>query len=61
MKYAIYFTWRDKEKDSFNVSSAKERDMNIKDMLSRKNEFNSISYCPIYKNGEYGTRINVKM
>ena len=53
MKYAIYFTWNDGFEDSFNVDSAKERDMNIKDMIARK-EFKSISYCRIYANGEYG-------
>ena len=53
MKYAIYFTWNDGFKDSFNVSSASERDMNIKNMIARK-EFKSISYCRIYANGEYG-------
>ena len=53
MKYAIYFTWNDGFEDSFNVSDAKERDMNIKEMKSRK-EFKSISWCRIYANGEYG-------
>lgn len=55
MKYAVYFTWNDGFEDSFNVDSAKERDMNIKDMIKR-NEFKSILYCPIYANGEYGMR-----
>lgn len=54
MRYAVYFTWNDGFEDSFNVDSAKERDMNIKDMISRK-EFKSISYCRIYASGEYGT------
>lgn len=58
MKYAIYFTWYDGENDSFNVDSAKERDINIKNMLSRK-EFKRIRYCKIYTNGEYGKTINV--
>lgn len=53
MKYAIYFTWNDNFQDSFNVESAKERDLNIKNMISRK-EFKEISYCRIYANGEYG-------
>ena len=53
MKYAIYFTWNDGFRDTFNVESAKERDFNIRDMLERK-DFKSISYCPIYSNGEYG-------
>lgn len=52
-RYAIYFTWNDGFKDSFNVDSAKERDMNIKNMIERK-EFKEIHYCPIYRSGEYG-------
>lgn len=55
MRYAIYFTWNDNFEDSFNVANAKEKDMNIKEMIDRK-EFKSISYCNIYANGEYGTR-----
>ena len=58
MKYAIYFTWGDNEKDSFIVNNAKERNSNIKDMIDRK-EFKEILYCKIYKNGEYGRRIKV--
>lgn len=54
MKYAIYFIWDDGFKDMFNVDNAKERDMNIKNMIKRK-EFSSISYCKIYANGEHGT------
>lgn len=53
MKYAIYFTWNDGFEDSFNVCGAKERNMNIKDMLVRK-DFKAISYCRIYASGEYG-------
>ena len=52
-KYAIYFTWNDGMEDSFNVYNAKERDMNIKVMIDRK-EFKSISYCRIYASGDYG-------
>ena len=54
MKYALYFTWNDGDKDSFNVDSAKERDLNIKDMIER-DDFTEINYCKIYANGEYGT------
>ena len=57
-KYAIYFTWNDGFEDSFNVYDAKERDMNIKDMINRK-DFKRISYCRIYSNGEYGKDITV--
>lgn len=53
MRYAIYFTWNDGFEDSFNVTNAAERDLNIKEMVERK-EFKHISYCKIYANGEYG-------
>ena len=57
-KYVIYFTWNDGFKDSFNVYDAKERDMNIKEMIDRK-DFKSISFRRIYANGEYGKNITV--
>ena len=57
-KYAIYFTWKDGFKDSINVYGAKERDMNIKEMIDRK-DFKSISFIRIYANGEYGKNITV--
>ena len=53
MKYAIYFTWNDGFEDTFNVSSAIERNINIKNMIARR-DFKSILYCCIYANGEYG-------
>ena len=53
MGYAIYFTWNDGFEDTFNVENAKERDINIKDMIARK-DFKAIRYCRIYANGEYG-------
>ena len=52
-RYAIYFTWNDGFQDSFNVYTAKERDMNINEMI-RRGDFKAIRYCRIYKNGEYG-------
>lgn len=58
MKYAIYFTWKDDTEDTFNVTDAKERDLNIKDMIGR-NDFKSISYCHIYASGEYGKHVKV--
>lgn len=58
MKYAVYFTWNDGFKDTFNVENAKERDFNINDMIQRK-DFKEISYCRIYANGEYGKEIKV--
>lgn len=59
MRYAVYFTWKDDgTKDSFNAEDAKDRDMNIKDMLDRQ-DFSSISYCKIYADGEYGKTIKV--
>lgn len=51
--YAIYFTWNDGTEDAINVRDAEDRDLNIKDMIIRK-EFKEISYCRIYANGEYG-------
>ena len=57
-KYAIYITWNDGFKDTFNVYDAKERDMNIKEMIDRK-DFKSISFRRIYANGEYGKKITV--
>jgi hypothetical protein len=57
-RYAIYFTWNDGFEDSFNVDSAKERDMNIKEMVERK-DFKEICYSRIFANGEYGKRIKV--
>ena len=59
MKYAIYFTWKDGTKDSFNVYDAKTRDWNINEMIERK-DFVNISYCKIYASGEYGERKVVK-
>lgn len=58
MRYAIYFTWNDGTEDTMNVNDAKDRDLNIKSMVKR-NEFLSISYCKIYRNGEYGLRVKV--
>ena len=55
MRYALYWTWNDGFEDTAIVYSAKERDVNIKDLIDRK-EFKAISYCPIYVNGEYGAR-----
>lgn len=56
--YAIYFIWNDGFEDSFNVADAKERDMNIKEMIDRK-DFKTISYCRIYVSGAYGKRVTV--
>ena len=56
-RYAVYFTWNDGFEDSFNVYTAKERDMNIREMIKRK-DFKEISYCRIYSNGEYGMTVN---
>ncbi len=55
MKYAVYFTWNDGTEDSFNVDNKAERDMNIREMIGR-NDFKKISYCRIYRSGEYGKR-----
>lgn len=58
MRYAVYFTWNDGTEDSFNCENAKERDLNIRDML-KSNNFRYIAYERIYKSGEYGKRIVV--
>ena len=59
MRYAVYFTWKnDGFKDSFIAADRNDRDVNIRQMLDRK-EFKEISYCKIYKNGEYGKHVNV--
>lgn len=52
-KYAVYFTWNDGFEDTFNCKDAKERDMNIKQMIAR-GEFSEIRYCRIYASGEHG-------
>lgn len=57
-RYAIYFTWNDGFEDSFNVPNAKERDLNIRQMIARK-EFKRIRFCRIYASGEYGKEITV--
>ena len=57
-RWAVYFTWNDGTEDSFNCTDAKERDMNIKEMIARK-DFKAISYCRIYADGEYGKDIKV--
>lgn len=57
-KYAIYFTWKDGTEDSFNVSTAKERDDDIKEMISR-NAFSRIEWCRIYADGSYGINYRV--
>lgn len=53
MRYAIYFTWNDGFEDAVTVEDRMERDLTIKDMLKRY-DFKKISYCKIYRNGEYG-------
>lgn len=58
MRYAIYFKWNDGFEDSFNAEDAKDRDLNIKEMVAR-GDFSEISYCRIYANGEYGKRTKV--
>lgn len=57
-KYAVYFVWNDGFEDAISVADAKERDLNIKDMLKRK-DFKSIEWCRIYANGEYGKHTKV--
>ena len=57
-RYAVYFEWSDGTQDSFNVYDAKERDLNIKEMIARK-DFKSIEWCRIYSSGEYGANTKV--
>lgn len=57
-KYAVYFIWNDGTEDSFNCTDAEERDLNIKQMIERK-DFKEISWCRIYKSGEYGKIVKV--
>ena len=52
-RYAVYFIWNDGTEDSILCWDAKDRDMNIKDMIDRK-DFKFISWCRIDANGEYG-------
>ena len=57
-KYAVYFTWNDGTEDTFNCKDAEDRNLNIKNMVSRKKK-KKISYCRIYANGEYGKLVKV--
>lgn len=57
-KYAVYFTWNDGTEDTFNCKDAGDRNLNIKNMVSR-GKFKKISYCRIYANGEYGKLVKV--
>jgi hypothetical protein len=58
MKYAIYFEVQG-YKDTFNVKSAKERDMCLKELLRNDAEYKNICWCKIYVSGEYGKRVFV--
>lgn len=58
MQYAIYFTWKDDFEDTMICDDREDKDYNIENMLHR-NEFKSIEYCMIHKNGEYGKRKKV--
>lgn len=44
MKYAIYFEVQG-YKDTFNVKSAKERDMCLKELLRNDAEYKNICWC----------------
>ena len=52
-EWAVYFTWNDGVEDSIIADSTKDRDTDIKEMISR-GDFKYIAYCRIYANGEYG-------
>lgn len=58
--YAIYFTWKeDNFKDSFNVYSTVDRDLNLAELKIRT-DISEVSWCRIYSSGEYGRTIKVK-
>jgi hypothetical protein len=60
MKYAVYFTWNDDgTRDSINCDNALDRDLNLKELIKRK-EFSDICWCKIYASGEYGRRYFVR-
>ena len=53
-QYVIYFIWSDDNtEDSIIVETAQERDIEINNMIKRK-DFSYISWCYIYQDGEYG-------
>lgn len=56
MKYAIYFVWKDNQEDTIICDNSFDKNLNIRNMLER-HEFKKISYCKIYKSGEYGKRV----
>lgn len=53
MRYAMWFEDKVGFVDSIIVSTAKERNLYIKNM-SKIEFINCITYCPIYSSGEYG-------
>lgn len=55
MRYAIYYTWKDdNSRDTFNADNAKERDMNIRNLISR-NKFK------VYHTVQYMLMVNMEL
>lgn len=59
MNYAIYFMWDDGTEDSFIEHNAERKNISINELLNR-DEIIKISFCKIYKSGEYGKHKIVK-
>lgn len=59
MRYAIYLTWEDGFEDSIIETGAYVRDLSLKELKERE-DIVEVSYCKIYKSGEYCKRIKVK-
>ena len=57
--YAIYFTWNDGTEDSCIEYGAKSRNITINELLAN-DEIIKVSYCKIYKSGEYGIHKIIK-
>ena len=55
MRYIVYFTRNDGQKDFFHCENAKERDLEIREMLESDN-FIFIAYERLYKSGKLGKR-----
>lgn len=55
MKYAIYYRFKDGTFNTCNVQNAKVRDLQIKHIKEEfKEQILALTFCPIYKCGEYG-------
>lgn len=59
MRYAVYMKYVDGLVDSTNCDNRAERDILISN-IKRFDYVTDADYCPIYKSGEYGNRVNIK-